>query len=90
MNSQLRNQEKDKEGFENNQGLVSIYPIAHAVVGMFALYNRKKHRNKSFCWVGLGYAVLYASPANTKRSTSCAIAVSIQKLSAFSKSSKRE
>ena len=45
MNSQLQNQKKDKEGFENNQGLVSIYPIAHAVVGMFALYLSFKCNN---------------------------------------------
>lgn len=45
MNSKLQNEEKNKEGFENNQGLGSIYPIAHSVVGIFALYLSFKCNN---------------------------------------------
>jgi hypothetical protein len=46
MNSQLQNQEKEKEGFENNQqGLMALYPIAHSVIALFALFLSFKCNN---------------------------------------------
>ena len=89
---------KPSNGNEPNKSNVCALPKLNGwswlpitiIIGICALYNRRKHSNNIFCCVWLGWCVLYASPAKRKKSTDSSIAASMHILRALTKSNKRE